>query len=153
MMYPMTEDTRTTPPEFLEWLDEQLRESGYSDSEASRRAGLSHSAIYDIRSGVRPGIKKCEALAGLFGFPLEHVLRLAGHLPHKPADRAIDEQAAYLIGQFYEALPGLSPAAQRRIADQVLFLVNAHRAAAGLDVPATEVESQSVGEKTTTSAR
>ena len=114
MIHPMIEDTRTTPAEFLDWLDGQLRETGYADSEASQRAGLSHSAIYDIRSGVRPGIKKCEALARLFGYPLEYVLRLAGHLPPERSrdqrDPRIQATAERLI-EIWDRLAEIDPSA------------------------------------------
>ncbi|RPJ40098.1 MAG: XRE family transcriptional regulator [Planctomycetaceae bacterium] len=137
---------------FAEWLIERCEEQNLSWSEASRRAGLAHNAISEIVNGAPAGVKRVSALAGLFGVRTEDALRMAGILPAEPTDRAIDAQAAWAIGQIYEALPTLSPAAQRLIADQVLFLVNAHRAAAGLDAPASESVSQNEGERTTTSS-
>ena len=130
MMFQMIEDTKTTPTAFLDWLDGLLRETGFSDSEASQRAGLSHSAIYDIRSGVRPGIKKCEALARLFGYPLEHVLRLAGYLPPVSTDSGIDARAAYLIHQLRELLALLPPEQQERIMSTTILMADALAAAA-----------------------
>ena len=97
-----------TPPEFIEWLDAQLREKGYSDAEASRRGGLSHSAIYEIRNGIRPGVKKCRALARVFSVPPDVVLRLAGHLPPQ---EPITEQP--LLQEILTLLSALPPGPQR----------------------------------------
>jgi len=100
-MFLVITDTKVAPPELIAWLDTELEKANLSDSEASRRAGLSHVAIYDIRSGLRPGVKKCQALARLFGMSPEYVLRLAGHLPPEiPEHRRqeFEEIAAMLAG-------------------------------------------------------
>lgn len=127
-MFQMAMDTKTTPPEFLEWLDRQLRDHEWSDSNASRRAGLSRVAIYDIRSGLRPGVKKCRALARLFGYPEDYVMRLAGHLePLRPASGGAeaDPVRAELIRQISDELYKLPVERGRRIAEAFLVLVQA----------------------------
>jgi transcriptional regulator with XRE-family HTH domain len=133
MIYPMIEDTKTTPHAFLDWLDAQLREAGYADSEASQRAGLSHSAIYEIRAGIRPGIKKCEALANLFGYPVEYVLRLAGHLPPErlPEDRDPRLQAvAARLFEIWDRLAEIDPASLDRLLNIVTMQAEMVEAAA-----------------------
>lgn len=85
-----TMSKKTTPPQFLEWLDKQLSDFNMADSEAGEKAGLSHSAIYECRVGIAPGIKKVRALARLFHADETYVMRLAGLLP--PAPAVVDEE-------------------------------------------------------------
>lgn len=119
-------DTKTTPPELLEWIDEQLDRTGLSDSEASRRAGLSHVAIYEIRSGLRPGLKKCVALAEFFGVPTDYVLRLAGHLPPRPSTAISDVPRLQHLAERVAALP---EGRQRVVIDAFLSLLDAQEMA------------------------
>ena len=106
-MINLMSETRVTPQKLLDWLDVELTERNLSDAEASRRAGLSHAAIYEIRSGIRPGIKKCKALAGLFGVPAEYVLRLAGHIDAPPGFdgmRPDFKETFYRLNEIWEAV-------------------------------------------------
>lgn len=110
MMYLMVEDTKTTPPEFIDWLNSELEKRNYADSEASRLAGLSHGAIYEIRSGLRPGLKKCQSLADLFGVPVNYVLQLAGHITEtadRPDSSNYPPHIAVLLEQMYEYIDAL----------------------------------------------
>ena len=121
MICPMNQ--KVTPPEFLAWLDNELSEKGWTDSQAARRAGLSHGAIYDIRSGIRPGAKKCRALAHIFGVPDEYVLRLAGHLPARIDPSGLPPETSELVRELNELLLRQPEPEQRRIMTAVLMLL------------------------------
>lgn len=70
---------------FIEWLDENLEDKGWSGSELSRRSGISQSAISLVLSGRRQaGIEFCDGIAKAFKLPPDQVYRIAGILPLKP---------------------------------------------------------------------
>ena len=78
---------------FSDWLNQNLNERGWSQSEAARRSGLSASAIQQVVGGItRPGPRLCRGLARAFGVAPEEVFRLADLLP--PPARA-DQRAEY----------------------------------------------------------
>lgn len=65
---------------FACWLREQVAAAGISQREASRRAGLSDSAVSEYLSGRRrPLPDACRKLARAFGVAEDVVLALAGH--------------------------------------------------------------------------
>lgn len=75
---------------FVEWLREEMNQRGWSQSELSRQADLTPTAISDVFSGKRnPGIKFCVAIASAFKIPVEEVLSHAGHLKPTPVKTAI----------------------------------------------------------------
>ena len=76
------------------WLNEQIRERGWSIREVSRRAGLSHTAINNALDGQGVRLDTYRGLSRAFGMPLEDVLRAAGELPPLPPE--IDEEAEML---------------------------------------------------------
>lgn len=112
--------SKVTSTEFMNWIDNELREKNFSDSDASQRAGLSHSAIYEIRAGLRPGVKKCRALARFFGYPEEYVLRLAGHLPPAPETALSDVPRIQALAERVARLPAER---QARVMDALLMLL------------------------------
>ena len=68
--------------ELIRWLQDQLRERGWSQSELARRAGLSHAQVSHVLGGARgAGIDFCTAIAGPLGVPPATILKLAGYLP------------------------------------------------------------------------
>jgi len=69
---------------FSEWLNNQLSDRGWSQSEAARRSGMSASAIQQVANGItKPGPRLCSGLARAFGLSIEEVYRLAGLLPRR----------------------------------------------------------------------
>ncbi|GIW08778.1 MAG: hypothetical protein KatS3mg060_3583 [Dehalococcoidia bacterium] len=65
---------------FARWLREQIAAAGISQREASRRAGLSDSAVSEYLSGRRrPLPEACRKLARAFGVSEDAVLTIAGH--------------------------------------------------------------------------
>lgn len=81
-MIPMTQ----IPDSFIKWLHEQVKNSHYSQSEASRQAGLNQNAISDIVNGKTREISLhlAKGLGRVFKTPTEDVLRLSGGLPPLP---------------------------------------------------------------------
>lgn len=70
---------------FGEWLDRQLSERGWSQSELARRGGVSASGVQQVVAGItRPGPKICRAVAVAFGISPEEVFRLANLMPQRP---------------------------------------------------------------------
>lgn len=68
--------------EFGEWLDREIMNRGWSQSEVARRGVVSASAIQQVVAGItRPGPKVCRAIAKAFEMSPDEVFRLAGLLP------------------------------------------------------------------------
>lgn len=67
---------------FSEWLVGELADRDMSQSELSRRAGVTRTAISDIVNGRRnPGRELATSIAKAFSLPPEQVFRVAGFLP------------------------------------------------------------------------
>lgn len=67
---------------FVEWLNHELEERGWSRSEAARRGEFSSSMLDKVIGGfAQPGLDFCRGIARAFGVPLEEVFRRAGILP------------------------------------------------------------------------
>ena len=73
--------------QFVNWLNKQLSDSGWTMSEMGRRAGLSHATISNVLSGkTNPGFEFCIGIAKALGMPPEVVMRKAGLMPPRPDD-------------------------------------------------------------------
>lgn len=71
----------TVNTEFSNWLTDELQNREWSQSELSRRAGVSPAAISDVLSGRRnPGKDLCTAIAKAFKIPQNKVFQIAGIL-------------------------------------------------------------------------
>jgi transcriptional regulator with XRE-family HTH domain len=91
-----------SPTPLQKWIQENLTERGWSQSELARRANLSSTTISDVLSGsAKPGIHFCKGVADAFGVPRENVLRLAGHL--KPIAQEASEEAEMI--EAFRCLP------------------------------------------------
>jgi transcriptional regulator with XRE-family HTH domain len=67
---------------FAVWLDRELTQKGWSQSEAARRGEISSTMINMVINGqANPGLELCRGIARAFNLPLEEVLRKAGILP------------------------------------------------------------------------
>ena len=74
---------------FGEWLDKELIQRGWSQSELARRGGVSPSTVQQAVTGItKPGPRLCQAIARAFGMPAEEVFRLASLLPSVPVVRS-----------------------------------------------------------------
>lgn len=113
---------------FAQWLDQELLNRGWSQSEAARRGGFSSSTLDKVIGGYsRPGLVLCRGLSRAFGVSQDEVFRLAGLLPNQAAPRVRARRIVYEadIGDRILALwRGLNPD------DQALILALLERLAA-----------------------
>lgn len=63
--------------EFVNWINKEIEERGWSLREAARRAGISHTIISNAMSGDQPSFETCIALAKALDYPVVMVLSLA----------------------------------------------------------------------------
>lgn len=118
---------------FTFWLEAQLRERGWSQSEAARRGGFSASMIQQVLSGTtNPGLDFCRGISRAFKLPLEDVFRFAGILPPaRPYLRLRERRMTYQINtedterRFMELWRGLSLDDQELVLDLIERLVGA----------------------------
>jgi len=81
---------RTMATDFANWLLNEIRERGMSQSDLARAAGVTRTAISDIVNSRRnPGKNLAQGIARAFSIPPEQVFRVAGILP--PSDGMDDE--------------------------------------------------------------
>jgi len=102
--------------DFSTWLNGELQQRGWSQSELARRGGVTPASISRIASGERkPGLEVCRAISAAFGISVTDVMRRAGIEPDIAAD---SEEARQLLYDFAQL-----PAADRKaIKDQVRAL-------------------------------
>jgi len=107
---------------FADWLDSELKDRGWSRSEAARRGGISASAIDKVVNGyANPGLDFCNGIARAFRIQPEDVLRRAGLLPPAPPQSAQLTEALFLFRQ-------LHPDAQDQVLAMLRGLVEYHTA-------------------------
>lgn len=71
-----------TMSKFSDWLEQELKDRELSQSELSRRAGVTRAAINGVLSGARgPGVDLIKGIAKAFNIPAEEVFRHADILP------------------------------------------------------------------------
>lgn len=74
--------TVKTMSKFSDWLEQELKEQGLTQSELARRAGVTRAAINGVLSGARgPGVDLIKGIAKAFNIPAEEVFRRADILP------------------------------------------------------------------------
>ena len=72
--------------DFITWLNNELRERGWLDSEFARRAELSRATVSMVFSSQsNPGLEFCLGTARALKIPPEEILQRAGLLPQLPA--------------------------------------------------------------------
>lgn len=76
---------------FAEWLADEIKKSGLSNSEVARRAGVSHARISQILGGDPPGNVFLQKIASVFGKSRSETYRAAGLV-----DRMLDDQTPSL---------------------------------------------------------
>jgi len=89
----------STAADFGRWLQRQLDRHDLNQSEFGRRAGVSSSTVNAWVRGERlPDPSSCDLIADALGYPVEVVMKIAGHLPDvEPVD--IDNPVARLMAQ------------------------------------------------------
>ncbi len=80
---------------FADWLMSELKSRSWTQSELSRRSGISQSQISQlISSGRNPGVDTCTGIANAFGLPVGEVMRQAGlQVPKSGDSSAVSEIA------------------------------------------------------------
>jgi len=95
------------------WLNEQLRTRGWSQSEAARRSGISPSMFSQVMSGVaNPGPDFLKGIAQAFGITRREAFQRAGMIePEPPTDtptiREMNQEFAYLTTEEQELWLGM----------------------------------------------
>jgi transcriptional regulator with XRE-family HTH domain len=85
---------------FGKWLENQLEERGFTQSELARRARLTQSSISLVISGARqPGPDLVSAVARGLKLPPEQVYRAAGLLPPARDADPLTEEGIHILGQ------------------------------------------------------
>lgn len=85
---------------FIFWLDDKLKEKGWTDNQLAKKAGFSHPVISKARSGIQAiGYESCIKIAKVFDIPPEVVLEKAGLLPPSPQRSIREAEAVYLFNQ------------------------------------------------------
>jgi transcriptional regulator with XRE-family HTH domain len=85
--------------DFVNWLQEELKNRGMNQSDLSRRSGISTGSISDVISGRRKaGREFATAVARGFDLPVETVFQEAGFLPkEKPKHSREIEQIITIV--------------------------------------------------------
>ena len=93
-----------------EWLTEQMENRNLNASQVAAIGGLGGAATITriVRGERSAGPRACQAIAEVFDVPVEHILRLAGHLPPEDDDDDIE-------AQLLEKLKALTIAQRRRV--------------------------------------
>lgn len=89
--------------EFSEWLNLQLDNRGWSQSDLARASGLHRAVISKIINKTsRPMPETLEAIARGLKVSADIVFQAAGVLPSKPEDDPLTREAEYLLSQLPE---------------------------------------------------
>lgn len=85
---------------FISWLDDRLKEKGWTDNQLAKHAGFSHPVISKARSGIQAiGYESCIKIAKAFDLPPAVVLEKAGLLPTTTQRSVREAEAVYLFNQ------------------------------------------------------
>jgi transcriptional regulator with XRE-family HTH domain len=118
---------------FGTWLDRELQQKGWSQSEAARRGEMSSQMINAIINGqANPGLESCQGIARAFKLPLEDVFRLAGILPVKlvPPELRVNQRGViYNIDTEERGRRIMAAFNALSVDDQVLIMVMIERLA------------------------
>lgn len=108
--------------DFSEWLMKELKERDLSQSDLSRKSGISQSQISLVLSGARkPGIEFCNAISKVFKLPLEDIYRHADLMPASIKD---DEDQS--TKEIVHLLNQMDKDSVQQVKDFVKFLANKH---------------------------
>jgi len=109
---------------FVDWVNRELQERGWSQSELGRRAGVDNSTISRVLDGSRsPTFDFCAAIARPLEERPEEVFRLAGLLP---AHRGSEEER--VIRELEDIARELGPEEQQRVTEYALWRLREQRA-------------------------
>jgi transcriptional regulator with XRE-family HTH domain len=71
---------------WVDWIIAEREKNGWTQARLAKKAGLSRTAIsdYEKRKRSNPDEKSLSSIAVAFGYPPEHLLRIANILPPRP---------------------------------------------------------------------
>jgi len=86
--------------DFIDWLNKELNNRGWPNSELVKRSGLANSTVsMALSRQSNIGYTFCVGVANAFNMPPESIMRKAGLLPIKPTDTELDEQLLFLFNK------------------------------------------------------
>jgi transcriptional regulator with XRE-family HTH domain len=104
--------SKQTPSSFFPWLDSHLKDLDLTDSQLSKKAGLSHSVISKARSGERGiGWDAGVAISQALDLPPEIVLKRLELLPTSAEER----QRGAVVDEMLHIVPDLSVSDQEEL--------------------------------------
>jgi transcriptional regulator with XRE-family HTH domain len=90
--------------EFASWLQQEMNNRGWNNSELARRAGVTRGSIGNILRGDRNiGNELCLAISKALNLPPETILRAAGLLPPERTPEEKYEELLSILDTFTEA--------------------------------------------------
>ena len=130
--------------EFWAWVESQLKAHKLSYYRIEQEQGLGNATISrPARFEQQPTLMVCSALAEAFGYPLEEVLRRAGHLPPRPAGDGLRPEMQARVARIVEMLLELeeiAPDMMESVLNLFYLQAESHRAAARASRRALEGE-------------
>lgn len=88
---------------FTNWLLDELKKRDWSQSDLSKRSGISQGAISKVINGQRnPGMDFCEGLSKALKLPVEIIYKAAGLIPKGSESTAQKEELSHLFSQLPE---------------------------------------------------
>lgn len=85
---------------FGEWLREQIKKSGNTQVEFSRKIGITQSQLSRMLSGERgTSNETLESIARILRIPIEEIFRKADILPSTQINTEYQERLAYIFDQ------------------------------------------------------
>lgn len=102
-MYLMTQNLNLEELQtFLSWLDEKLREKGWTDNQLAIHAGITHPVISKARSGIQPvGYEAGVKIAKALDIPPALFLEKAGLLPPTSEMNKNEKELVFLFQQLH----------------------------------------------------
>ena len=90
--------------DFVSWLEEELKQRGWSQSKLAKRGNIRANTVSRVLSHERnPGPDFCRAVARALGYPQEYVFRKAGLIddpPPSPLSAAYTRRIAETTGEY-----------------------------------------------------
>lgn len=83
---------------FGDWLIDRLNERNWSQSNLARASGITRGGISNLVNHVRtPDAATCQSIGLALNIPPEDIFRVAGLLPPKPEESALDRKIIFLV--------------------------------------------------------
>jgi transcriptional regulator with XRE-family HTH domain len=88
-------------PDFVEWLENEMKQRGIIPAELARRGGITRSAVSKLlsRQQKRPGIEMLDAIARALDMPKEIIYQKVGYLPAEQKVSPLSSAILFLIEQ------------------------------------------------------